>query len=362
MSKISAQRSRNSLPWRGTNGVPVTSRCSPAIARSARKETRRNGGASRLKSSKLLVDEFARLVLPLGTTAVVADPHEIANVLGTDGVHWLLDACDEVPLDVFVMASSCVPASRFESPRRELTTGDLEGLLRRRRVIGLAEMMNFPGVLHDDPDVMLPPSASADEALASARLPEHLQAALAALPDDFRAAVVLCDVAGWPYDEIADELGVPVGTVRSRIHRGRAQLRVAVLQLEQGEAADLARAAVDDLARCFGTDQMGVIWLGAVEVAALADVAEEAALREDQALVASLHERAAARVAALEAVYGDVLAAAADGRDRPGPEDAPCPRCATSPGTSASARSRSSTSRSPRPSTTSGRSARRRSR
>src|SRR5215208_2061682 len=103
-----------------------------------------------LESTKLLVDEFARLVLPLGTTTVVADPHEIANVLGTDGVHWLLDACDEVPLDVFVMASSCVPASRFESPRRELTPGDLEGLLRRRRVIGLAEMMNFPGVVSGD--------------------------------------------------------------------------------------------------------------------------------------------------------------------------------------------------------------------
>jgi adenine deaminase len=103
-----------------------------------------------LESSKLLVDEFARLVLPLGTTAIVADPHEIANVLGTDGVHWLLDACDEVPLDVFVMASSCVPASKFESPRRELSTGDLEGLLRRRRVIGLAEMMNFPGVIGGD--------------------------------------------------------------------------------------------------------------------------------------------------------------------------------------------------------------------
>jgi RNA polymerase sigma-70 factor (ECF subfamily) len=95
--------------------------------------------------------------------------------------------------------------------------------------------------LHDDPDVMLPPSASAEEALASARLPDHLQTALAALPDDFRAAVVLCDVAGWPYDEIAEELGVPVGTVRSRIHRGRSQLRVAIVQLEQGEAADLAR-------------------------------------------------------------------------------------------------------------------------
>ena len=100
-----------------------------------------------LESSKLLVDEFARLVLPLGTTAVVADPHEIANVLGTDGVHWLADLCTDLPLDVFFMASSCVPASEFESPRRPLLTGDLEGLLRRRRVIGLAEMMNFPGVV-----------------------------------------------------------------------------------------------------------------------------------------------------------------------------------------------------------------------
>src|SRR5919199_1686817 len=96
-----------------------------------------------LESTKLLVDEFARLVLPLGTTTVVADPHEIANVLGTDGIHWLADLADEVPLDIFLMASSCVPASPFESPRRPLSSGDLEGLLNRRRVLGLAEMMNF---------------------------------------------------------------------------------------------------------------------------------------------------------------------------------------------------------------------------
>ena len=104
-----------------------------------------------LETVKLLVDEFARLVLPMGTTTVVADPHEIANVLGTDGIHWLADVADEVPLDIFFMASSCVPASRFESPRRSFTLGDLQGLLRRRRVIGLAEMMNYPGVVAGDP-------------------------------------------------------------------------------------------------------------------------------------------------------------------------------------------------------------------
>ena len=104
-----------------------------------------------IESSKLMVDQFSRAVLPHGTTAVVADPHEIANVLGTDGVHWLLDACDRVPLDVFVMAPSCVPASPLESPRRPFTEGDLAGLLRRHRTIGVAEMMNFPGVIAGRP-------------------------------------------------------------------------------------------------------------------------------------------------------------------------------------------------------------------
>ena len=104
-----------------------------------------------IESSKLTVDEFARAVLVHGTTAVVADPHEIANVLGTDGIHWLLDCCEDLPLDVYVMASSCVPASRYESPHRPFTTGDIESLLRRHRTIGIAEMMNFPGVIAGDP-------------------------------------------------------------------------------------------------------------------------------------------------------------------------------------------------------------------
>src|SRR5207247_2815502 len=95
-----------------------------------------------VESSKLLPDELARLVVPLGTTAIVADPHEIANVLGTDGVHWLLDACDGLPLEVYFMASSSVPASSFESPRRELTAGDPGGLFRRARGLGLAALMH----------------------------------------------------------------------------------------------------------------------------------------------------------------------------------------------------------------------------
>jgi len=105
-----------------------------------------------IESSKLMVDEFARAVLPHGTTAVVTDPHEIANVLGTDGIHWLLDVCEGLPLEVFVMASSCVPASPFESPRRSLTSGDMESILRRSHALGVAEMMNFPAVIAGDDD------------------------------------------------------------------------------------------------------------------------------------------------------------------------------------------------------------------
>ncbi len=82
--------------------------------------------------------------------------------------------------------------------------------------------------LPDDPERVLPSSRAADEALAAEVLPDDVQAALAALPAEYRVAVVLCDVVGLPYQEIGESLGIPVGTVRSRIHRGRALLREAL--------------------------------------------------------------------------------------------------------------------------------------
>jgi len=82
--------------------------------------------------------------------------------------------------------------------------------------------------LPENPDWVLPPTEAADEALAGAALPDDVHSALRRLPPDYRAAVVLCDVVGLPYQEIASALDVPVGTVRSRIHRGRAMLREAL--------------------------------------------------------------------------------------------------------------------------------------
>jgi RNA polymerase sigma factor (sigma-70 family) len=86
--------------------------------------------------------------------------------------------------------------------------------------------------LPDDPDRVLAGGEDAATVLASATFSDDVQGALRGLPDEYRAAVVLCDVVGLPYGEIADQLGVPVGTVRSRIHRGRAQLRSVLVSTD----------------------------------------------------------------------------------------------------------------------------------
>ena len=104
-----------------------------------------------VESSKLMVGELARLLVARGTTTIVCDPHELANALGPDGVHWFLDACEGLPMDVLALAPACVPASPFESPRAPLSLADLAGILARDRVLGLAEMMNFPAVIAGAP-------------------------------------------------------------------------------------------------------------------------------------------------------------------------------------------------------------------
>ncbi|MGC8634510.1 MAG: adenine deaminase [Candidatus Limnocylindrales bacterium] len=108
-----------------------------------------------LESTKLMVDEFARAVLPWGTTTVVLDPHEIANVFGLAGVRALLASADRVPLDYYVMAPSCVPASPFESSAFMITAADIAQFLADEpRALGLAELMDFPGTVRGDPAVL----------------------------------------------------------------------------------------------------------------------------------------------------------------------------------------------------------------
>ena len=107
-----------------------------------------------LESTKLWVDEFVRTVLPLGTTAVAADPHEIANVFGIPGVAALVAAAAQLPFTFGICASSCVPASPFESSGAELFAADVRSLLDDHGAIGVAEVMNFPGVVAGDPEML----------------------------------------------------------------------------------------------------------------------------------------------------------------------------------------------------------------
>ena len=107
-----------------------------------------------VESSLATPREFARAVLPRGTTTVVSDPHEIANVHGLEGIRYMLDSSEDLPLQVFIMASSCVPATHMGTAGATLDAEALRSLLDHPRVLGLAEVMNFPGVIHGDPDVM----------------------------------------------------------------------------------------------------------------------------------------------------------------------------------------------------------------
>ena len=107
-----------------------------------------------LESSMVHPAEFARAVVPRGTTAVIADPHEIANVLGLYGIRYMMESSMGLPLDVYVMASPCVPATHMETSGATLSARDLALLLHDERVLGVAEMMNYPGVLFCDPEVM----------------------------------------------------------------------------------------------------------------------------------------------------------------------------------------------------------------
>jgi len=107
-----------------------------------------------VESSMVTIPEFARAVLPNGTTSVIIDPHEIANVLGLEGIRFMTESAKSVPLNVFIMLPSCVPATHLETSGATLKASDLMPLFKEPWAIGLAEMMNFPGVIFRDPEVL----------------------------------------------------------------------------------------------------------------------------------------------------------------------------------------------------------------
>lgn len=107
-----------------------------------------------IESSLVTPFEFDRCVLPRGTTTAICDPHEIANVLGLEGIRYFLECAERTIMDVRVNLSSCVPATEHETSGARLEVDDLVRLRGHSKVLGLAEMMNFPGVLAADPGIM----------------------------------------------------------------------------------------------------------------------------------------------------------------------------------------------------------------
>ena len=111
-------------------------------------------GHIHIESTMMVPPSLAQAVLPHGTTAVVTDPHEIANVCGVDGIKYMLEMSENIPLHVFVMIPSCVPATCFDEAGAILNAEDIEDLYKEERILGLAEMMNYPGVIYNDAPTM----------------------------------------------------------------------------------------------------------------------------------------------------------------------------------------------------------------
>lgn len=137
-----------------------------------------------VESTSLPPSQFVRLALPHGTTGVVLDPHEIANVLGIPGIRYILDDAAGLPINAMFALSSCVPSSHLETSGARLEAADLAPLFDDPRVVALAEMMNFPGVVHADPGVLAKINLGLDRRIVDGHSPglkgKPLQAYVAA--------------------------------------------------------------------------------------------------------------------------------------------------------------------------------------
>jgi len=158
-------------------------------------------GHMHLESTKLMVDEFARAALPWGTTTVVLDPHEIANVFGLDGVRAILERSADVPMDFYVMVSSCVPASPFESSGATVTGEDIARFLAEEpNAIGIAEMMDVPGVVRGTDDAV-----AKIEAAAGRHIDGHAPGLLGRALNAYLAAGVQSDHECTTFEEALEK-------------------------------------------------------------------------------------------------------------------------------------------------------------
>jgi adenine deaminase len=158
-------------------------------------------GHIHIESTMLTPRELARAVVPAGTTAIVADPHEIANVLGVEGIHYMLRASEGLPLRVFLMLPSCVPVTDMETAGAEVGPFEISALLPHPRVLGLAEMMNYPGVVAGDPKVL-----AKIRACAHARIDGHAPGLSGMALNAYLAAGIKSDHECVTADEALEKL------------------------------------------------------------------------------------------------------------------------------------------------------------
>ncbi len=160
-------------------------------------------GHMHVESTMVKVQEFARSVVPRGTTSVVCDPHEIANVHGLEGIHYILNSSKYSPVNIFVMLSSCVPATSFETSGANLRGFDLYPLLREKWVLGLGEVMNYPGVLREDEGLLDKISMTEDK---SKRIDGHAPGLTGKDLNAYVAVGVTSDHESTSIDEVMEKL------------------------------------------------------------------------------------------------------------------------------------------------------------
>ena len=176
-----------------------------------------------IESSLLSPEQFALLVLPHGTTTIVADPHEIANVCGLEGIRYMIEAAEEAPLDVFFMLPSCVPATSFENAGAVLDAEALESMIDHDQVLGLGEMMDYPAVISGDQGAL----AKLDTAARAGKpMDGHAPMVLGRELMAYRAAGIETDHECSTLEEMAERLSLGM---RVLIREGSAARNLATL-------------------------------------------------------------------------------------------------------------------------------------
>jgi adenine deaminase len=193
-----------------------------------------------IESSMLVPSEFGRLAVLHGTVATVSDPHEIANVLGTPGIRYMVDDARHSPVKFHFGASSCVPACAFDRSGAVLDAGEVAQLLDDPEIKYLSEMMNFPGVLNDDPDVMAKIRAAHQRGKP---VDGHAPALRGEGLKKYAAAGITTDHESFTYEEGLEKIGLGI---KCQIREGSAAKNFEALYPLIGQFPEMCMFSSDD--------------------------------------------------------------------------------------------------------------------